>query len=99
MASRPFRVIIVGAGPTGLVMGNMLRVANIDFIILERYANVVTQSGATIMLWPHATRILDQLGLMDIATRNTLPLHTKTVITHKGRQVSSDPAFRMIEEK
>lgn len=99
MTSDSFRAIIVGAGPTGLALGNMLAAANIDFIILERHRSVITESGACIMLWPHTTRVLDQLGLMDKAVRSALPLDTKTVIDYNGKQVSSDPAFRLIEEK
>lgn len=33
---RPFRVIIVGAGVSGLVLAHALQLANIDFILLEK---------------------------------------------------------------
>lgn len=96
----PFRVIIVGAGPTGLALGNMLMAANIDFVILERHKSVITDSGACIMLWPHATRVLDQLGLLKgPSLSQKIRLHTKIAINHQGRQISSDPTFQWIEEK
>ena len=99
MDTTPFRVIIVGAGPAGLALGNMLIAAGIDFVVLERHNTVVTDSGACIMLWPHTTRILDQLDLIEGSQRGFIPLHTKIGINHRGSQVSNDPTFRWIEEK
>ena len=99
MDAIPFRVIIVGAGPTGLALGNMLIAANIDFVILERHKSVITDSGACMMLWPHATRIFDQLGLTKGPHRQNIPLHTKIAIDHRGSQISNDPTFEWIEEK
>ncbi|KAF4627989.1 hypothetical protein G7Y89_g10161 [Cudoniella acicularis] len=99
MDALPFRVIIVGAGPTGLALGNMLIAANIDFVILERHKSVITESGACIMLWPHATRILDQLGLLKKGSHpQHIPLHSKIAIDHRGSQISNDPTFQWIEE-
>ncbi|KAI0001534.1 hypothetical protein F4779DRAFT_136274 [Xylariaceae sp. FL0662B] len=99
MSDHLFRVIIVGAGPTGLALGNMLLAANIDFVILERHTRVLTESGACIMLWPHATRVLDQLGLLKSPTGDSIPLHIKKTVDHQGRERSGDPTFRWIEEK
>ncbi|KAI1116256.1 FAD/NAD(P)-binding domain-containing protein [Nemania sp. NC0429] len=94
----PFRVIIVGAGPTGLAVGNMLAAAHVDFVILEQHKQVVTDSGACIMLWPHTARILDQLGLLEAARRSSLGLHSKGTIDASGRQLSHDPTFDWIRE-
>jgi 2-polyprenyl-6-methoxyphenol hydroxylase-like FAD-dependent oxidoreductase len=94
-----FRVIIIGAGPTGLALGNMLIAANIEFVILERHKSVITESGACIMLWPHAIRILDQLGLLNDPHRWNIPLHAKIAIDYRGSQISNDPTFQWIEEK
>ncbi|KAI1174362.1 FAD/NAD(P)-binding domain-containing protein [Nemania sp. FL0916] len=95
---QPFRVIIVGAGPTGLAIGNMLAAADLDFVILERHSQVITESGACIMLWPHSARVLDQLGLLQSATSSSLGLHSKSTVDPLGQQMSNDPTFRWIEE-
>ncbi len=42
---RPFRVIIVGAGISGLVLAHALGLAKIDFIVLEK--GVVAPSWGT----------------------------------------------------
>ncbi|KAK9794410.1 putative FAD-binding domain-containing protein [Seiridium cardinale] len=76
----------------------MLVAADINFIILEEHREVVTKSGACIMLWPNTTRVLDQMGLMDAAKRDDLALHTKATMDYNGKETSSDPAFQWIKE-
>ncbi|KAI0550093.1 hypothetical protein F4679DRAFT_219690 [Xylaria curta] len=95
---KSFRVVIVGAGPTGLALGNMLAAAHIDFVILERHDRVVTESGACIMLWPHSTRVLDQLGFLNAAAAESLGLHSKSTIDPLGQQQSEYPTFQWIGE-
>lgn len=62
---REFRVIIAGGGPAGLSFANMLALADIDFLLLERYPAVVTDVGANITLLPHSTRVFDGMGLLE----------------------------------
>jgi 2-polyprenyl-6-methoxyphenol hydroxylase-like FAD-dependent oxidoreductase len=58
-----FRVVIAGGSITGLALANMLQLYDIDFVVLESYADIAPQVGASIGLLPHGNRILDQLGL------------------------------------
>ncbi|KAH7199517.1 hypothetical protein DER44DRAFT_729799 [Fusarium oxysporum] len=59
-----FKVIIVGAGVTGLTLAHCLAKAGIDFVLLDK--GVVAPSfGTTITLQPHGCRILHQLGCLD----------------------------------
>jgi 2-polyprenyl-6-methoxyphenol hydroxylase-like FAD-dependent oxidoreductase len=62
-AKSDFRVVIGGGSITGLTLANMLQLHDIDFIVLESYADIAPQVGASIGLLPHGNRILDQLGL------------------------------------
>jgi 2-polyprenyl-6-methoxyphenol hydroxylase-like FAD-dependent oxidoreductase len=78
-----FRVIIVGAGPTGLALANMLVAADIDMVVLERHDEVVTESGVCIMLWPHSTR-------------SAILMRTRNVIDANERLMSNDAAGRII---
>ncbi|RYP76556.1 hypothetical protein DL769_003615 [Monosporascus sp. CRB-8-3] len=48
----------------------MLARAGIDFLILERYPAIVAESGAAITLWPHGSRVLDSLDLLESAEGN-----------------------------
>ncbi|KAI1026380.1 hypothetical protein LB503_012854 [Fusarium chuoi] len=62
--SSAFKVIIVGAGVTGLTLAHCLAKAGIDFVLLDK--GVVAPSfGTTITLQPHGCRILHQLGCLD----------------------------------
>ncbi|KAF4990930.1 hypothetical protein FGRMN_8168 [Fusarium graminum] len=59
-----FKVVIVGAGVTGLTLAHCLAKADIDYVLLDK--GVVAPSfGTTITLQPHGCRILHQLGCLD----------------------------------
>ncbi|MEO6083983.1 MAG: 4-hydroxybenzoate 3-monooxygenase [Umezawaea sp.] len=57
-------VLIVGAGPAGLVLGNLLRAAGIETLIVERadQEQVRTRARAG-FLGPHSARVLAEHGL------------------------------------
>ncbi|MFM9594807.1 4-hydroxybenzoate 3-monooxygenase [Streptomyces scabiei] len=59
-------VIILGAGPAGLVLGNLLQNSGIDCVVLERaeQASVRTRARAG-FLAAHTVRILERHGLAD----------------------------------
>ncbi|EXL44491.1 hypothetical protein FOCG_13466 [Fusarium oxysporum f. sp. radicis-lycopersici 26381] len=59
-----FKVIIVGAGVTGLTLAHCLAKAGIDFVLLDKGV-VAPRFGTTITLQPHGCRILHQLGCLD----------------------------------
>ena len=57
-------VVIVGAGPAGLVLGNLLRANGIDTLILERGSRAQVQSRARAgFLGPYSARVLTEHGL------------------------------------
>ena len=58
-----FKVVIGGGSIAGLTLANMLQLHDIDFVVLELYAEMAPQVGASIGMLPHGNRILDQLGL------------------------------------
>ncbi|MFK0223189.1 4-hydroxybenzoate 3-monooxygenase [Streptomyces vinaceus] len=59
-------VIVLGAGPAGLVLANLLHAAGIDCVLLERASptHVRTRARAG-FLAPNTARILDRHGLAD----------------------------------
>lgn len=64
------RILVVGAGPTGLTLAHAFQQAGLhDYVILERRPEVVVEEGNTLGVWPHCIRVLDQFGLMDEAMK------------------------------
>jgi p-hydroxybenzoate 3-monooxygenase len=57
-------VLILGAGPAGLVLGNLLRAAGVDCVILERRSRVhVEQRARAGFLAPESVAVLREHGL------------------------------------
>lgn len=57
-------VLIAGAGPAGLVLGNLLRAEGIDTLIVERASREQAQTRARAgFLGPNSARVLTQHGL------------------------------------
>ena len=71
---RPFKVVIVGAGLSGLLLANLLTQASIDFVVLEARKNVAQPAGGSFGCWPNAARILDQAGIWEDVEKNGAPM-------------------------
>src|SRR4030095_8931177 len=59
-------VLIVGAGPTGLMMASQLARFGIPFRILEKNEGPTTQSRA-LVIQPRSLEILEQMGIAELA--------------------------------
>ena len=62
---RSFKVLICGAGVSGLSLALMLERLGIDYLVFEAYPEVAANVGAAVGLLPNGLRILDQLGVYD----------------------------------
>ncbi|KAH9904416.1 FAD/NAD(P)-binding domain-containing protein [Xylariomycetidae sp. FL2044] len=89
-----FKVIIVGAGPNGLITANALAAAGIDFVVMEQQPDVVRFQGAVILLWPGVVRLLDQLGVLERFLQFARPLDDKNHYNKSGRLTWSGALFR-----
>ncbi|KAK7757299.1 hypothetical protein SLS62_000849 [Diatrype stigma] len=69
-AETPFKVIIIGAGVTGLTLAHCLAKAGIDYVLLDKGV-VAPPFGTTITMQPHGCRILHQLGCLDSVLNTT----------------------------
>lgn len=96
-----FRVVVVGAGPVGLVAGHALRAAGINnFVILEQQKQIVRPVGAALSLHPQTSRILDQLGLYEDVLEVSVPYDGKINVDHRGHVISSSLGlFEVWEQK
>ncbi|MEV0173804.1 4-hydroxybenzoate 3-monooxygenase [Streptomyces sp. NPDC050803] len=65
-AAQRFPVVIVGAGPAGLTLGNILRAASVDCLVLETESRAfIEQRPRAGVLEEWAVRGLEQRGLAD----------------------------------
>lgn len=65
---RQTEVVVVGAGPVGLMLAGELRLAGVDVIVLEELTEPMTDSRAS-QLNARTMEIFDQRGLLDILDR------------------------------
>ncbi|KAH8690634.1 hypothetical protein BGW36DRAFT_411451 [Talaromyces proteolyticus] len=94
MASKPFKVLIVGASVAGLSLALMLEKNGIEFVVLEAYPDIAPQIGASIGLLPNGLRILDQLGCYDAVMEKAEFPVTETVFRDsRGRPFASIKDF------
>ncbi|KAJ8132105.1 hypothetical protein O1611_g1518 [Lasiodiplodia mahajangana] len=98
MQNPQFRVVIIGAGPTGLYMAHALHAAKIDFIILEKSPPTFWERGNHLLIWPHTARLLDQIGLYEDAKRRAYKLVSKHDMLSDGRTLSHYPIWQRLEE-
>ncbi|KAL2019326.1 hypothetical protein VTK56DRAFT_9793 [Thermocarpiscus australiensis] len=94
--SRPFRVIVVGAGLTGLVAANCLQKLGIDNVVLEK-GDIAPPKGG-IAMWPHSLRILYQLGVLDEIKKVSRPTIGFKGNKQDGRPVYDTQMYHCVEE-
>ncbi|KAL6918707.1 hypothetical protein FSST1_002733 [Fusarium sambucinum] len=63
MSTSPFKVIVVGGGPVGILTAHALHQAGIEFIVLEQRSDIFEDVGASLIVSPHNLRVFHQLGL------------------------------------
>lgn len=86
-ASNGFRVVIVGGGPTALITAVTLEQAGIDYVVLERRKELDLDAGASVAVWCHNVRLLDQLNLLDSAYKTYLPVKYKRNLRQDGSEL------------
>lgn len=95
---KDFRVIVVGAGVTGLTLSHALTKANIEHVVLER-GDVGPLQGSSICIYPHGCRILDQLGCLGEIERLCLPMKNFVNRLPNGRLLTDSKFFEYITER
>jgi 2-polyprenyl-6-methoxyphenol hydroxylase-like FAD-dependent oxidoreductase len=96
------RIIVVGAGPAGLVLAHALPKAGIDdFVILERREDISEPAGAGITILPHTLRIFDQLGngLLQRLLKESPKMTRLMRLDAGGGLILTNDLFTQIEEK
>jgi len=93
-----FRVIIVGAGVTGLTLAHCLDKANIDYLVLDKGV-VAPGFGTTITMQPHGCRILHQIGVLDAVLAQCSTMGGAHCRAPDGKSFASNDFFGVVRKK
>lgn len=88
------QVLIIGAGPTGLTLANLLGQAHVDTLIIDRKAGTVTEPRA-VSIDDESLRTMQAIGLDDAVLRDVVPgygVHYFTARAGVALARSSPPA-------
>ncbi|KAM0543616.1 hypothetical protein ACHAPJ_012203 [Fusarium lateritium] len=91
-----FKVIVVGAGPTGLVLAHALQASGIDYVLVEQRSQVPPDPAYGLFIWPHIVRIFHQLGLLDAVTAVALPMVGTIHMSDQGDVLHRDSGFEQL---
>ncbi len=97
-SSGGLKVIVVGGGVAGLAISHAFQKANIDHVVLEKGV-VAPPWGASITIWAHGARILQQLGCLDALAAQALPMKMMYCRDRNGKAFSTDNYFEMMTER
>lgn len=95
----PFRVIVVGAGISGLAASHCLQRAGIDHVVLERHTDIAPQLGASIAIFPNGSRILHQIGCLKELEDSCVPLERWWSRGPDGNAIVKSSFFTYVKEK
>ncbi|KAI5362502.1 putative FAD-binding domain, FAD/NAD(P)-binding domain superfamily [Septoria linicola] len=56
-------VLIAGGSIAGLMLANLLELASVDYLVLEKYRTIAPDLGASIGISANSARLLDQIGV------------------------------------
>ncbi|KAK7932132.1 FAD-dependent monooxygenase [Apiospora marii] len=92
-----FKVIIVGAGVSGLYLAHALAKADMDYVVLDKHP-VAPAWGSSISLFPSSVRILDQVGLHDAVAAKTTEMRDFHIRGPDGKTYASGPFFHVFAD-
>ncbi len=93
MLKTDFDIIIIGAGPTGLVLANLLGKYHKNILIIDKYAEVLEEPRA-IHIDATTIRILEETGVLDEELRASFdPLPKIEYRDKKSTMVEIDPGI------
>lgn len=77
------QVLIIGAGPTGLTLANLLGQANVDTLIIDRKPGTVTEPRA-VSIDDESLRTMQAIGMDDAVLRDVVPGYGVHYFTRAG---------------
>ncbi len=84
-ADRRVPILVVGAGPAGLTLANLLGVQGVEALLVERNASTVNEPRA-VSIDDESLRTLQAIGLSDEVMRTVVPGYGSDYLTPGGRR-------------
>lgn len=91
-----FKVIVVGAGPVGLVLAHALQASGIDYLLVEQRRQVPPEPAYGVFIWPQIMRILHQLGLLDVVSAVGQPMLQAIHRSMDGKVLHEEEGFQKL---
>ncbi|KAL8979776.1 MAG: hypothetical protein Q9205_004972, partial [Flavoplaca limonia] len=95
---KEFKVIVIGAGVTGLTLSHALTKAKIEHVVLER-EDVAPAHGSSIGIHANGSRILEQLGCLRAVEKLCIPMKQFVTRLPSGRLLNRSDFFDFIAER
>ncbi|KAF4451537.1 6-hydroxynicotinate 3-monooxygenase [Fusarium austroafricanum] len=92
-----FKVIVVGAGPVGMVLAHALQVSGIDFVLVEQRSQIAPEPAYGLFLWPHIMRIFHQLGLLEAVKAVAQPMVEAIHMSLDGNEIHRSRGFEQLQ--
>ncbi|KAJ6157499.1 hypothetical protein N7470_005091 [Penicillium chermesinum] len=86
-AMSDFKVVIVGGSIGGLTLAKTLELYGIDYVLLEKSPEIGPQLGASVGIQPHASKILDQLGILEQVKSKAHPIYEDRIFGPDGKRL------------
>lgn len=80
------KIILIGGGIGGTATALALYRAGFEPIVYERMATL-SEVGAGVALWPNATHVLKELGVLDEVLRESDPITNYQFFSHMGKEL------------
>ena len=96
---KTFRVVVVGAGVTGLAASHGFQKAGIEHIVLEKGSDAAPSLGTSIAIYPHGSRLLEQFGCLKAAEATTAPYKRYVNRMPDGKIVADNDLWKVVREK
>lgn len=91
------RAVIDGGSIAGLTLAHCLDHLGVDYVVLEKRKEIAPQESTSIVVMPHAGRILDQLGILHRLGEFVEPLHTAHVSYPDGFKLTDQSPNVLLE--
>jgi FAD-dependent urate hydroxylase len=83
------KVIIIGAGIAGLVLGTACQRAGFQVKVFDK-ASELRSIGGGVLLWPHGLRFLEDLGLLSGLQSAKMSVKAMNIVSHLGNTIYNE---------